>query len=109
MEYGLEPAVFEASDDIGGIWRYTDFPNSASVMKSTIINKLTEMTDYRDFPPQAEFPNYRHHSKLLEYLLFYTEEHREHRLLRFICLRTLVTRIERASDYPSEREVFDCC
>ncbi|KAH7700278.1 CBN-FMO-2 protein [Aphelenchoides avenae] len=119
-KYGLEPVVFEASDDIGGIWRYSGDPKSASVMKSTIINTSKEMTAYSDFPPPPDFPNYMHHSKLLEYLRLYAEEHR---LLRYIRLRTLVTRIERASDYAvsgkwavhfndpsgqSKREVFDC-
>ncbi|KAH7721694.1 CBN-FMO-2 protein [Aphelenchoides avenae] len=119
LEYGVKPVVFEASDDIGGIWRYSNDPNSASVMKSTIINTSKEMTAYSDFPPPPDFPNYMHHSKLLEYLRLYADEHRLHEYVR---LRSTVTRIERAFDYavsgkwtvhyrdPSgrtKREVFD--
>ncbi|KAH7693809.1 Dimethylaniline monooxygenase, partial [Aphelenchoides avenae] len=119
-EYGLEPVVSEASDDIGGIWRYSDDPKSASVMKSTIINTSKEMTAYSDFPPPPDFPNYMHHSRLLEYLHLYAEEHR---LRQYVRLRSPVTRIERASDYAAngkwtvhfsdytgqpKREVFDC-
>ncbi|KAH7706998.1 Protein FMO-5 [Aphelenchoides avenae] len=89
-------------------------------MKSTIINTSKEMTACSDFPPPAEFSNYTHHSKLLEYLHLYAEEHRLHEHVR---LRGPVTRIERASDYAAsekwtvhfsdytgqpKRDVFDC-
>lgn len=76
VEEGLDVVCFERTDDIGGLWRYTDDPEDGrgGVMKSTIINSSKEISAFSDFPPPTEFPNYMHNSKMIKYLDMYAEK-----------------------------------
>uniref|UniRef100_A0A1I7YSL5 Flavin-containing monooxygenase n=1 Tax=Steinernema glaseri TaxID=37863 RepID=A0A1I7YSL5_9BILA len=95
--YGFEPVVFEASDDIGGLWRFKkQDTDESSVMKSTIINTSKELTAYSDFPPPADFANFMHNEKVLEYLRLYAQ-HWD--LLKYIRFRHKVFNIERSPSY----------
>ena len=77
--YGLDVVCFEASEYVGGLWRYRSseeesqnlasrplkWPVSASsVMKSTVINTSKEMTAYSDFPPAPDTPNFMHNTQM---------------------------------------------
>lgn len=52
-EAGLQPVCFERTDDICGLWRFTEdvIEGKGSVAKSTIIKTSKEMTAFSDFPP----------------------------------------------------------
>ncbi|VDM40357.1 unnamed protein product [Toxocara canis] len=97
VQYGFHPIIFEASNEIGGLWRYkpqeTDEP---SVMKSTVINTSKEMTAYSEFPPPKTFANFMHNTRMLKYLQLYAEHFD---LLKYIKFDTKVTYIERAKSY----------
>uniref|UniRef100_A0AC35UHL0 Flavin-containing monooxygenase n=1 Tax=Rhabditophanes sp. KR3021 TaxID=114890 RepID=A0AC35UHL0_9BILA len=69
IQYGLEPVCFEASNDIGGLWRYSDKTNA--VMKSTVINSSKENNSYSDHVPQQSFANYMHNLQVVEYFNAY--------------------------------------
>ncbi len=51
---------------------------------------------FSDFPPPAEYPNYMHNTKLLEYFRMYASKFN---LLEYIRFRRHVTRIEPANNY----------
>jgi len=77
LDDGLEPVCFERSADIGGLWNYENCikegDGHASVMKSTVINTSKEMLAYSDFPAPAEYPNYMHNKRILQYIRLYAE------------------------------------
>jgi len=66
----------ERTDDIGGLWNYQEQPvdGRSTVMRSTIINTSKELSCYSDFPMPADFPNYCHNTKLLEYMRLYADK-----------------------------------
>ncbi|CAJ0566356.1 unnamed protein product, partial [Mesorhabditis spiculigera] len=95
--YGFDVTCFEASEDIGGLWRYKEHStNESSVMKGTVINTSKEMTAYSDYPPAADIPNYMHNSKLMQYFRDYA---RDFHLNPHIKLKHKVLNIERTADY----------
>uniref|UniRef100_A0A0N4ZM36 Flavin-containing monooxygenase n=1 Tax=Parastrongyloides trichosuri TaxID=131310 RepID=A0A0N4ZM36_PARTI len=96
----VTPICFEASNDIGGLWRYK--PNEteeSSVMKSTVINSSKETTAYSDFPPPAEAANFMHNRELLKYLRAYATEYG---LNQYIHLNHRVINIRRGDNYKND-------
>ncbi|KAI2520409.1 FMO1 isoform 3 [Pan troglodytes] len=73
LEEGLEPTCFERSDDLGGLWRFTEHVEEgrASLYKSVVSNSCKEMSCYSDFPFPEDYPNYVPNSQFLEYLKMY--------------------------------------
>ena len=92
LDDGLEPVCFERTDDIGGLWNYKDqtHDGQATVMKSTIINTSKEMMCYSDFPIPAEFPNFMHNTKVMEYFRLYAKEFKLDKYIRF---KTEITKV----------------
>lgn len=86
---GFEVQVFEREDDLGGNWNY-DKP-SARVYRSTHTISSKPGTEYPDFPMPADYPDYPHHSQILEYLRAYAARFG---LLERIRFRTAVDRID---------------
>ncbi|KAK6965027.1 Cyclopentanone 1 2-monooxygenase (CPMO) [Biomphalaria glabrata] len=83
LEAELEPVCFESSADVGGLWRFTEEVKDVRgcVMESTVINTSKEMMSFSDFPAPRDFPNFMHHSKVLEYFQRYADRFD---LLKFI-------------------------
>ncbi|XP_056621131.1 flavin-containing monooxygenase 5-like [Triplophysa dalaica] len=121
LDEGLEPVCFESSDDIGGLWRFKENPDPsrASIYQSLIINTSKEMMCYSDFPIPAHFPNYMHHSFIMDYFRVYAEHFQ---LIRHIRFQTKVLHVTPRQDFPHsgqwdveteskdgerEKEVFD--
>lgn len=112
IEYGLEPIAFEKSDNFGGLWRYRqdaivagsfdiEFGSKylladGTVMAITISNTSKEMNAYSDFPPPADFPNFWHHTKMIEYLQLYVDLHRLESYIRY---KHTVNNIMRSEDF----------
>ncbi|CAN8218078.1 unnamed protein product [Coccothraustes coccothraustes] len=97
---GLEPTCFESSEDIGGVWRYTDSTDSrrVTVYRSVITNTSKEMSCFSDFPFPEDFPNYLSHSLVLEYLRMYA---RHFDLLRHIRFQTTVLSVRKRPDFSA--------
>ncbi|XP_059172832.1 flavin-containing monooxygenase 5-like [Physella acuta] len=93
LEEGLEPVCFESSSDVGGLWRFTEnvTDSRGCVMKTTVINTSKEMMSFSDFPAPREFPNFMHHSKVLEYYRLYADRFN---LLTYINFNTQVISIK---------------
>jgi cation diffusion facilitator CzcD-associated flavoprotein CzcO len=72
-EYGIDYDCFEASDDIGGTWYYRN-PNGASACyKSLHIDTSKTRLQFEDHPIPADFPDFPHHSQMLEYFRSYVD------------------------------------
>lgn len=62
--------IYEMYKTFGGLWRYRDedVNGLASVAAATIINSSKEMSAFSDFPPDAEYPNYMHNTRMIKYI-----------------------------------------
>ncbi|TKC47349.1 hypothetical protein EI555_006405 [Monodon monoceros] len=91
-EEGLEPTCFERSDDLGGLWRFTEHVEEgrASLYKSEVSNSCKEMSCYPDFPFPENYPNYVPNSVFLEYLKMYANQFN---LLKCIQFKTKVSSV----------------
>ncbi|NWW78123.1 FMO1 monooxygenase, partial [Climacteris rufus] len=100
LDEGLEPTCFEQSQDIGGLWRYTEDIQASrpSLYPSVISNTSKEMSAFSDFPYPEDFPVFLPHGRLLHYLRRYAERFglREH-----IRLGTTVVSIRKHPDFAS--------
>jgi dimethylaniline monooxygenase (N-oxide forming) len=79
IEMGCEPTVFEASDDIGGVWRY-DHDQPGGVFEQTRATSSLHFMHAADFPFPEGTPDFPSHEQLLAYLESYADEFklREH-------------------------------
>ncbi|KAJ0065305.1 hypothetical protein NL108_007019 [Boleophthalmus pectinirostris] len=123
LDEGLQPTCFESSDDMGGLWKFkaseqccdvvlssvhwgdvvyyvclqeVSEPNRASIYRSLTINISKEMMCYSDFPIPADYPNYMHHSKILNYFRMYAEHFK---LLKYVRFQTSVKSVKQRPDY----------
>ncbi|XP_054837409.1 flavin-containing monooxygenase 3-like [Eublepharis macularius] len=98
LEEGLEPICFERSDDIGGLWQFTDsaVDGRASIYRSVFTNSCKEMTCFSDFPFPEDFPNYLHNTKLQEYIQMFAKHFD---LVKYIKFKTLVIRVKKRPDF----------
>uniref|UniRef100_A0A8C4U2X5 Flavin-containing monooxygenase n=1 Tax=Falco tinnunculus TaxID=100819 RepID=A0A8C4U2X5_FALTI len=100
LDEGLEPTCFERSEDIGGLWRYTDSTDSGrvSVYRSIITNTSKEMSCFSDFPCPEDFPSFLPHSLLLEYFRMYAQHFD---LLRHIRFKTTALSVRKRPDFTT--------
>ncbi|NXI45106.1 FMO1 monooxygenase, partial [Galbula dea] len=75
LDEGLEPTCFEQSQDIGGLWRYTEHIEAGrpSLYASVISNTSKEMSAFSDFPYPEDFPVFLPNARFLDYLRRYAE------------------------------------
>jgi len=73
VDEGLTPVCFERTDQLGGLWRYTQkvTDGQACVMRSTVINTSKEMMCYSDYPIPKHFPNFMHNTHVWQYFKDY--------------------------------------
>ncbi|KAM4023002.1 dimethylaniline monooxygenase [N-oxide-forming] 2-like isoform 1-T3 [Anomaloglossus baeobatrachus] len=105
LDEGLEPTCFERSDDIGGLWRFTNNieDGRASIYQSVVSNTSKELMCYSDFPYPEDFPNFLHNSKLLEYQRKYAEHFN---LLKYVEFKTLVISVKKCNDFESSGQWY---
>ncbi|XP_031791364.1 putative dimethylaniline monooxygenase [N-oxide-forming] 6 [Piliocolobus tephrosceles] len=97
LEEGLEPTCFERSNDVGGLWKFSDPKEGrASIYQSVFTNSSKEMMCSPDFPYPDDYPNYMHHSKLQEYIKTFAQKKD---LLRYIQFETLVSSIKKCTSF----------
>ncbi|NWS18289.1 FMO1 monooxygenase, partial [Pachyramphus minor] len=100
LDEGLEPTCFEQSQDIGGLWRYTEHIEAGrpSLYPSVISNTSKEMSAFSDFPYPEDFPVFLPNARLLDYLRCYAEHFslREH-----IKFGTTVVSIRKHPDFAT--------
>nr|KAG5714538.1 hypothetical protein BaRGS_006984 [Batillaria attramentaria] len=98
LDEGLEPVCFERTDEVGGLWLYTEkVRNSqACVMKSTVINTSKEMMCFSDYPIPKHYPNFMHNKQVWQYFKDYAEHFK---LNDHIQYNTEVLKVKRAADF----------
>ena len=100
LDEGLEPVCFEKSEEIGGLWKFSDDATSAakhgSVYESTVINTSKEMTCFSDLPAPKHFPPFMPRGHVEEYLRIYAEHFD---LVKFIRFQSIVLEISRTTDH----------
>ncbi len=80
-EHGLPFDCFEMGSSVGGNWRYGNDNGRSAAYDSLHVDTSKERMAFSDFPMPAHYPNYIHHSQVLEYLEGYA---RHFGLLPFI-------------------------
>jgi cation diffusion facilitator CzcD-associated flavoprotein CzcO len=70
-EAGFDVTVFEREDDVGGNWNFGK--PTARVYRSTHTISSKPGTEFPDFPMPAAFPDYPHHTQILQYLRDYAK------------------------------------
>ncbi|XP_062989555.1 flavin-containing monooxygenase 1 [Elgaria multicarinata webbii] len=100
LDEGLQPTCFERSDDIGGVWRYTDYVEEgrASLYKTLVSNTCKEMSAFSDFPYPEDFPVFLPSARFLEYLGMYTKHFD---LRKHIQFKTVVISIRKQPDFST--------
>ncbi len=72
-DHGLPYDCFEMSDDVGGNW-YFDNPNGASsCYESLHIDTSKWRLAFEDYPVPEDWPDFPHHSQLLQYFRDYVD------------------------------------
>ena len=89
LERGIDIVVYEREDDLGGNWNFGK-PQSR-VYGSTHLISSKPFTQYPDFPMPDRFPDYPHHSHILEYFRMYVRHFGVDSVIEF---DTSVERIE---------------
>uniref|UniRef100_G3TPA3 Dimethylaniline monooxygenase [N-oxide-forming] n=1 Tax=Loxodonta africana TaxID=9785 RepID=G3TPA3_LOXAF len=98
LEEGLEPTCFERSDNLGGLWRFTEHVEEgrAGIYESVISNSCKEMSCYSDFPFPEDYPNYVPNSLFLEYLQMYADRFNLRKCIQF---KTKVCSVTKRPDF----------
>ncbi|NXG46263.1 FMO1 monooxygenase, partial [Psilopogon haemacephalus] len=98
LDEGLEPTCFEKSQDIGGVWRFTEHIEASrpSLYASVISNTSKEMSSYSDFPYPEDFPVFLPNARFLEYLQRYAEHFSLRKHIKF---GTTVISIRKHADF----------
>jgi hypothetical protein len=92
-EYGFGVDCFERETGVGGAWNWRH--DRSPVYASTYLISSKPFTQYPDFPMPDSWPDYPHHSQMLEYLERYADHFD---LGPHIWFGTEVVRAEPASD-----------
>jgi dimethylaniline monooxygenase (N-oxide forming) len=95
LEEGLSVVALEKKSDIGGVWLYSDDPNTVTVMKTTRCTSSSTVTEMSDFPMPEEIGMFPHHTDVLTYLHNYAERFG---LTSHIRLNTGVEKAEKRGD-----------
>jgi cation diffusion facilitator CzcD-associated flavoprotein CzcO len=89
-DFGIAFDIFEASDNIGGNWYFNNPNGMSSCYKSLHIDTSKTRLAFEDFPVPADWPDYPHHSQLLQYFHDYVDHFDLRKSIRF------KTRVEKA-------------
>lgn len=72
-DYGIAFDVYEASDDIGGNWYFNNPNGMSACYKSLHIDTSKWRLAFEDYPVPEDWPDYPHHSQLLQYFHDYVD------------------------------------
>jgi dimethylaniline monooxygenase (N-oxide forming) len=93
---GLSCIVLEASDDIGGVWKYRETPNGkGGVTYSTVSTSSKSVNEFSDFPMPDDYPAFQKHTQVFKYLNDFADHFD---LRQSILLNREVTRIYKTGE-----------
>ncbi|XP_006872707.1 PREDICTED: dimethylaniline monooxygenase [N-oxide-forming] 4 [Chrysochloris asiatica] len=98
LDEDLEPTCFERSNDIGGLWKFTETSEDGMtrVYRSLVTNVCKEMSCYSDFPFPEDYPNFMNQTKFWDYLQDFAEHFD---LLKYIQFKTTVSSVTKHPDF----------
>ncbi|MGB3800816.1 MAG: NAD(P)-binding domain-containing protein [Lewinella sp.] len=70
---GLEVVCYEANDDIGGNWLYSEQAGHSSVSETTHLISSKTLSAFLDFPMPDHYPDYPSHEQVLAYFRDYAK------------------------------------
>lgn len=73
LEEGLTTVALEKRSDMGGLWNYSDDPDTITVMKNIKTTSSSTVTDMSDFPMPEEIRLFPKHEDVLKYLTSYCD------------------------------------
>ncbi|MCG8457340.1 MAG: NAD(P)-binding domain-containing protein, partial [Holophagales bacterium] len=94
-EHGLSVEVFELGSGVGGNWRFRNDNGMSAAYRSLHINTSKEKMAYSDYPMPEDYPDYPHHSQILDYFEDYVDHFGFRDTIRF---HTRVEKVEPAGD-----------
>ncbi len=94
-DYGIPYDCFEVSDDIGGNWYYKNPNGMSSCYESLHIDTSKWRLAFEDYPIPEGFPDFPHHSQILQYFHDYVDHFG---LRETITFNTGVEKAERQPD-----------
>ena len=94
-EEGLSVISLEKRGGIGGVWLYSDDPNTTTVMKTTRCTSSSTVTEMSDFPMPEKIGMFPHHTDVLNYLHAYASHFN---LMPHILLNTGVKKTEKRGE-----------
>jgi cation diffusion facilitator CzcD-associated flavoprotein CzcO len=90
QDYDIPFEIFEASDDVGGNWYFQNPNGMSACYKSLHIDTSKWRLAFEDYPVPADWPDYPHHTQLLQYFHDYVDHFALRQHIRFN------TRVEKA-------------
>ncbi|MEM7583260.1 MAG: NAD(P)-binding domain-containing protein [Acidobacteriota bacterium] len=72
-QHGIPFDCYERGSGIGGNWRYRNDNGMSAAYRSLHINTSKDRMAYSDYPMPTDFPDYLHHSQVLEYFEGYVD------------------------------------
>lgn len=73
QERGIAFDCFEKGSGIGGLWRYDNDNGMSAAYASLHIISSRSLTQYSDFPMPRDYPDFPHHSQMLDYFESYVD------------------------------------
>lgn len=70
---GIPFDCFELGSGIGGLWRYNNDNGMSSAYRSLHINSSRHEMAFADFPMPEDYPDFPHHSQILQYFEDYVD------------------------------------
>ena len=70
-ENGLNVLVLEARETIGGVWKFTEDPNTTTTIKNAHTTSSKTFTEMSDFPMPKDYPSFPSHKEVFSYLVKY--------------------------------------
>ena len=71
--HGIPVVCYEKGSGVGGNWRFQNDNGMSAAYRSLHINTSKERMAYSDFPMPDDYPDYPHHSQVLEYFENYVD------------------------------------
>ena len=72
-DWGVDHACFEASDEVGGNWYFRNPNGRSSAYRSLHIDTSKNAISFADFPMDARYPDFPHHTEIKQFLSEYAD------------------------------------
>lgn len=94
-ERGIPFDCFEKGSGIGGLWRYNNDSGTSAAYASLHINTSRRKMEFSDFPMPEDYPDFPHHSQILQYFESYVDHFGFRESITF---QTSVEKVEPCAD-----------